>query len=137
MPAPIPKRTKTVYFLGAGVSCALGLPNTPSLIDSVIAFSEEKPWLQTEDLPNRLTKAFEHFYPDAINEGFRPDVVDFFSTLKTYIDIGSGLVGGFKDAPDLYRQLKFAIAHLLVERVRAASARFDEGHSFLDQGPIF
>lgn len=131
MPASTPKRSRDIHFVGAGVSCAFGLPNTPSLIDEVITFSEHKQWLQTENLPERLTKAFKFFYPDAIHEGFRPDVVDFFSTLRTYIDVGSGFAGAFVDAPELYRQLKYAIAHMLIDRLRDAD--LSSQSSFLDE----
>ena len=102
MPAPTPKRNQNVYFVGAGLSCALGLPNTPTLIDGVFELSKRhRVWGQSEDLPNRLDKAFQFFYPDGVIDGFRPDVVDFFSSLRTFIDVGAGLPGtGFKDAPD-------------------------------------
>ncbi|MDQ3913740.1 MAG: hypothetical protein M3285_00960 [Actinomycetota bacterium] len=133
MPPPTPTRTRNVYFLGVGVSCALGLPNTPSPIEEVIRFSGEKQWLQTENLPQRLHTVFKYFYPDAVHEGFRPDVVDFFSTLSTYIDVGSGFRGGFTDAPELYRQRKFAIAHMLVDRTRNSEAIRTASNSFLDE----
>ena len=35
-------------------------------------------------------------------------LVDFFLALRRYIDVGAGLVGGFRDATALYRDLKFA-----------------------------
>lgn len=119
--------------MGAGVSTALGLPNTPSLIDAVVEFSKAKQWLQSERLPKRLEAAFRYFYPDAVNQGFKPDVVDFFSSLRTYLDIGAGLVGGFKDAANLDRSLRFAIAHLLIDRMHNAEPRMEAGHSFVDQ----
>ena len=63
-------------------------------------------WRETKRLPSRLDAAIRFFYPDAINKGYRPDVVDFFSALRTYIDVGAGLQGGFRDAPELFRTLK-------------------------------
>src|SRR6476620_6549513 len=99
MPAPIPVRNRRVYFAGAGLSKALGLPNTAELIEGVLELAtRHKRWGQTEQLPTRIASAFAYFYPDAENQGYRPDVVDFFSALRTYIDVGSGLSGGFLDA---------------------------------------
>jgi len=82
----------------------------------------------------KLDRAFKFFYPDARHPGFQPDVVDFFSTLRTYLDIGAGLVGtGFPDAPDFYRLLRRAIAHLLMDRMRQIDQdRFLE-HPFLQE----
>lgn len=127
MPAPIPTRDRNVYFIGAGLSCALRLPNTAGLLDGVLELAREKKrWGTSEKLPARLETAFTFFYPDAVHAGFRPDVVDFFSALRTYVDIGTGFAGGFKDAPDLYRSLKFAIAHLLIEISRCSACDCSE-----------
>ncbi len=133
MPAPVPERDRDVYFVGAGLSCALGLPNTPSLLEEILALAGRTQWLQSKELPRRVRDAIRYFYPDGTIPGFRPDVVDFFSALRTYIDVGAGLVGGFKDAAALFRDLKFAIAHLLVERIRAVDQGLSEGHDYLDQ----
>jgi hypothetical protein len=134
MPAPTPTRNRNVYFVGAGLSAALGLPNTPSLIEGVLELAaHHNRWLISEHLPDRLTAAFKYFYPDAVNTGYRPDVVDFFSTLRTYLDVGAGLAGGFHDAPELYRSLKFAIAHLLIERIRDCNPHLEAGHAYLDE----
>jgi hypothetical protein len=131
---PAPKRNRRVYFVGAGLACAIGLPNTPGLIDGVFALAaRNEHWLLSQRLPQRLEDAFKYFYPDARHAGFRPEVVDFFSALRTYLDVGAGLAGGFRDAPDLYRTLKFAIAHLLIERIRECDARLARnGHPYLD-----
>src|SRR3954463_8051075 len=133
MPAPIPKRNRNVYLVGAGVSCAMGLPNTPSLLTDVQTLASHSHWLMSEELPERLQEAFRFFYPDAKHPGFQPDVVDFFSALKTYVDLGSGFSGAFRDAPSLYRDLKFAIAHLVIERSRACDARLSQGHAYLEE----
>lgn len=119
MPAPTPARDRDVYFVGAGLSTAAGLPNTPALLEGVLTFAEQRNWLIRERLAHRLHDAFEFFYPDAEYEGFRPSVVDFFSALRTFLDVGSGLRGTrFTDAPELYRVLKLAIANLLVDKLR-------------------
>lgn len=132
--APPPKRDRDVYFVGAGLSKAIGLPNTAELIDGVLALAaRNKRWGTSEKLPKRIEEAFKYFYPDAIHKGYRPDVVDFFSALRTYVDVGAGFVGGFHDAPDLYRSLKFAIAHLLTERLREVGPQLEAGHAYLDQ----
>jgi hypothetical protein len=134
VPTPIPDRNRTVYFVGAGLSRALGLPNTAELLSGVLDLARRsKRWSQTERLPNRIDAAAKFFYPDAENKGYRPDVVDFFSALRTYIDVGSGLSGGFKDAPELFRALKFAIAQLLLDATRDIDARLEAGHPFLNQ----
>jgi hypothetical protein len=91
-------------------------------------------WLGSEGFRAKMNKAFAFFYPDADNRGFTPDVVDFFSALRTYLDVGTGLVGtGFKDAPDLYRLLRRGIAHLLIERVRALDEEKVRSHPFLNE----
>jgi hypothetical protein len=136
MPSPIPERGRRVFFVGAGLSSAFGLPNTPSLINEAVAFSRtpRAAWLKDEDLKGKLDRAFRFFYPDAAYVGFQPDVVDFFSTLRTYLDVGAGLVGtGFADAPELYRLLRRAIAHLLVDRTRAIDAEAFAKHGYLSE----
>lgn len=132
MPTPIPKRDKNVYFVGAGLSCALKLPNTAMLLDGVFGLVEIAP-RRIGELPERLERAFEFFYPDAVHEGYRPDVVDFFSSLRTYLDVGAGLPGGFADAPQLYRSLKRAIVELLTHRIREAEPKLEAGHDYLDE----
>jgi hypothetical protein len=59
--------------------------------------------------------------------------VDFFSALRTYLDVGAGLPGGFADAPHLYRSLKSAIAHLLIEKLRQCDQALKRGHPYLDE----
>lgn len=122
-----------MFFLGAGVSCALGLPNTAMLLDGVLDLARRMPRWQTERLEERLERAFQFFYPDAVHEGYMPDVVDFFSALRTYLDVGAGLPGGFADAPHLYRSLKLAIAQLLIRRTRACDASLRSAHPFLER----
>jgi hypothetical protein len=137
VPSPVPPRDRNVYMVGAGLSCAFRLPNTASLLSETIAFSTTPPgrWLQDEDFQQKLERAFRFFYPDARHAGFQPDVVDFFSALRTYLDVGAGLVGtGFGDAPELYRLLRRGIAHLLIERTRRSrSFAGFESHHYLTE----
>lgn len=129
---PTPARERKVFFAGAGLSCALGLPNTAMLLDGVVELARRSPVVRKERLEERLTAAFEFFYPDAVHEGYRPDVVDFFSALRTYLDVGAGLPGGFADAPHLYRSLKRAISRLLIEKLRQCDSALEGDHSYLD-----
>jgi hypothetical protein len=123
-----------VYVVGAGLSCALGLANTAMLLDGVLDLaSRPGRWRSEEKLPERLGAAFAYFYPEAEFDGYRPDVVDFFSTLRTYVQIGSELAGGLGDAPALERSLKFAIAQLLIEAGRRCEHTLRGGHPFLDE----
>jgi hypothetical protein len=133
MPSPVPERNRNVYFVGAGLSCALGLPNTAMLLEGVLALASRAGRWQRERLDERLRAAFEFFYPDAVHAGYMPDVVDFFSALRTYLDVGADLAGGFRDAAPLHRALKFAIANLLIEGGRACEATLRHGHPFLDE----
>ena len=136
MPSPIPPRDRAVYFVGAGLSSAFRLPNTPSLINAAIDFSRTSAgsWLGNEELSAKLKRAFRFFYPDASNEGFQPDVVDFFSALRSYLDVGAGLVGtGFPDAGELYRLLRRAISHLLIVRSRQIDEMQFSESAYLNQ----
>lgn len=134
MPSPIPPRDRDVFFIGAGLSSAFGLPNTPSLLNEAITFSRTRigAWLDHEHFRRSLNHAFKFFYPDAENPGFRPEVVDFFSTLRAYLEVGAGLVGtGFPDARELYRLIRRGIAHLLIERTRQLDEDRIRTHPFL------
>jgi hypothetical protein len=134
LPAPTPARNRDVFFVGAGLSSAAGLPNTPALIESVLAFGADRRWLVNENLVDRLEGAFRFFYPDAEYVGFRPNVVDFFSALRTFLDVGSGLRGtGFTDAPELYRILKLAIANVLIDELRDVSQERLRNHEYLSE----
>lgn len=134
MPSPVPARTRNVYMVGAGLSCALGLPNTASLVATVLdAYKKGPAWRHSGPL-RAMPDAFKFFYPDGANSDFRPDAVDFFATLKSYIETAEGLPGGLKDAPELYRSLKFAIARVLVERLRQCDRKLAVGnHEYLDR----
>ena len=73
MPAPIPQRTRTVYFLGAGFSRAFGLPNTAELLSEVHRLAESR----NLTIGRKLTDAYTYFYPEEADT-FIPNVVDFF-----------------------------------------------------------
>ena len=123
-------------MLGAGVSSAFRLPNTPSLLNEVVRFSRTGAgkWLADEDVENKLKKSYAFFYPDAENRGFQPDVVDYFSSLRTYLDIGAGLAGtGFPDAADLFRLLKRGIAHVLINAARSLDYDQFANNAFLSE----
>lgn len=133
MPSPLPSREWDVYFIGAGLSCALGLPNTAMLLDEVLDLADRSPRWSRLALREDLERAFQFFYPDAVHEGYMPDVVDFFSALRTYLDVGAGLPGGFSHAPSLYRSLRLAIAQVLIERTKQAHLSIRSSHPDLDQ----
>jgi hypothetical protein len=119
MPAPIPKRTRSVFFLGAGFSRALGLPNTAELLAEVHNLAQ----LRNLAIERRLRDAYEFFYPEE-GSAFVPDVVDFFSVLRAYEDV-SGTAeggkprfpGGFKH-PGLLSELRLVVVRLLCDRLR-------------------
>lgn len=122
VPSNIPVRDLSVFMVGAGLSTAFNISNTPSLLEKLATFSRSPTgkWLADENLEPRLKSAFEFFYPDAKHPGFRPDPVDFFSALRTFIDIGSSFRGtGQDDAAQFYRTLKRGIAHVLINEMRA------------------
>ena len=121
-------------MVGAGLSSALGLPVTASLVSDVMeAYEREERWRHSGGLGESLKRAFRLFYPDGGNRDFRPNAVDFFSTLKIYIDSAEGFPGGLQDAPELLRRLKFAIARELIQRFKASEVRLrTDGHAYLD-----
>ena len=119
MPAPIPVRTRNVFFLGAGFSRALGLPNTAELLTEVHNLAKARNLL----IGRRLREAYKYFYPEEATT-FVPDVVDFFSVLRAYEDISVGkdgaprFAGGFRDHT-LLTDLRFIVVRLLCEQLRA------------------
>jgi hypothetical protein len=119
MPAPIPQRTRSVFFLGAGFSRALGLPNTAELLTEVHKLAKARNLL----IGGRLRDAYRYFYPEEAAT-FIPDVVDFFSVLRAYEDVSGGadgaprFAGGFEHHT-LLTDVRFLIVRLLCERLRA------------------
>jgi hypothetical protein len=129
-----PDRKRTVFFLGAGFSCAAGLPNTAALLASVHALAKDIPaWGVSKNIERRLQDAYAYFYPDK-GTGFRPEVVDFFSVLTAYSQIDrTGMPGGFPDR-ELLADLRFAIVHVLCEGLRQAEpSKLAAAHELLDR----
>jgi hypothetical protein len=117
--APIPKRTRSVFFLGAGFSRALGLPNTAELLAEVHKLAQA----QKLAIDWKLRDAYRFFYPEEADT-FVPLVVDFFSVLRAYEDVSGSsdggkprFPGGFKH-PDLLTELRFVVVRLLCDRLR-------------------
>jgi hypothetical protein len=111
-----------VYFAGAGLSCAFGLPNTAALLAD-LAKATGRVLRGPGD--EAMREAFKAFYPAGKKKHYLPDTVDFFSSLQAFNDIGApGLPGvQLRDAPELHRNLKLGIARLLVDRVKDAETQ--------------
>ncbi|WP_439565374.1 SIR2 family protein [Microcella sp.] len=120
-------REQRVYFLGAGFSKAFGLPLTSELLQCLESLSRtaQGKFLNGDagriDFTTRLEDILKSFYPDGAQLGYRPTVVDFFSSLSTYID----LEGSFNDSsfpgqnPKAFmRLLKLGITRVLIDRTR-------------------
>ena len=129
-----PDRKRSVYFLGAGFSCAAGLPNTAALLSEVHRLAQSNnSWGVSKNLESRLEEAYGFFYPDK-GPGFRPEVVDFFSVLTAYGQIvRAGLPDGFPDR-DLLADLRFAIVHVLCGGLRSLQdSALTNSHALLDR----
>lgn len=131
MPAPVPARTRSVYFLGAGFSRALGLPNTAELLRDVHRLADTR----NLTIGRKLTDAYQYFYPEQA-PSFMPDVVDFFSVLRAYEDVAfeadgrPRFPGGFRH-PGLLTELRLTVVRLLCERLRQIQIP-DEGWPNVD-----
>jgi hypothetical protein len=119
MPAPIPQRTRHVYFLGAGFSRALGLPNTAELLTEVHKLALSRNLV----IERELREGYRYFYPEEATS-FVPSVVDFFSVLRAYEDVSGStdggrprFPGGFKH-PKLLSDLRLVVVRLLCDRLR-------------------
>lgn len=88
-----------MYFVGAGLSCALGMPNTAALITDVKHELDHGTWRNSANLGGELKAAFKAFYPDGEDKGFTPDAVDFFSTLHIYVEVCAGYPGTLPTPP--------------------------------------
>ena len=118
MPAPVPQRTRDVYFLGAGFSRALGLPNTAELLTEVHKLAQAN-GLKIE---RELRDAYRFFYPEEAI-AFVPEVVDFFSALRAYEDVaverdGKSRFPGAFAHPGLLTELRLVVVRLLCDRLR-------------------
>lgn len=129
-----PRRLRQVYFAGAGLSCAFGLPNTAALLTEISRVAAETGRGPKEDA---LRDAYSAFYPDGAKRHYLPDTVDFFSSLQAFIDIGApGLPGvRLKEARELLRDLKLSITRLLVSRIKEAESagRLGAGSHYLEK----
>jgi hypothetical protein len=110
--ARAPDRKWTTYFLGAGFSRSVGLPNTAELLTDVHALAKR----EGLGLDDQLRAAYRYFYPEEATS-FVPEVVDFFSVLRAHEDVAKGMPGAFAH-PELLNDLRLAIARLLCERTR-------------------
>jgi hypothetical protein len=110
--ARAPDRKWDTYFLGAGFSRSVGLPNTAELLIDVHALARRDRLV----LDEHLKSAYRYFYPEEASS-FVPEVVDFFSVLRTHEDVAKGMPGSFAH-PELLNDLRLAIARLLCERTR-------------------
>jgi hypothetical protein len=133
MPAPIPTRTRNVFFLGAGFSRALGLPNTAELLTEVHKLAQ----LRGLAIERNLRDAYRYFYPEEA-KSFVPDVVDFFTVLRAYEDVSGTadggqprFAGGFTHH-GLLSELRLVVARLLCERLRQIQVPAD-GWPSVDQ----
>ena len=124
--AGAPKRQKRVYFVGAGLCAAYHVPNTHQLLGQVHRLSRTH--YRWRNLEGPLNESYQHLYPieSSGSPGFLPNVVDYFSLLQSHIVVaqpaGQPALPGdpFKDAAPLLRDLKFAIADLILQQVKAA-----------------
>jgi hypothetical protein len=110
--AGAPRRTLDTYFLGAGFSRSVDLPNTAELLTQVHQLAER----EGSPIEGELREAYRYFYPEEA-ESFVPEVVDFFSVLHANEHLARGMPGGFRH-PGLLNDLRLAIARILCERTR-------------------
>jgi hypothetical protein len=110
--ARAPDRKRDTYFLGAGFSRSVGLPNTAELLSEVHALAQ-RDGLAIE---SQLREAYRYFYPEEATS-FVPEVVDFFSVLRAHEDVARNMPGSFKH-PALLNELRLMIVRLLCERTR-------------------
>lgn len=110
--ARAPDRTRDTYFLGAGFSRSVGLPNTAELLTEIHKLARREGLV----LEDHLREAYRYFYPEE-SGSFVPEAVDFFSVLRANEDVSRGMPGAFK-YPSLLNDLRLAAARLLCERTR-------------------
>jgi hypothetical protein len=113
--ARVPARTRETFFLGAGFSRSVGLPNTAELLVEVHQLA------QAQDLviDRQLKDAYAYFYPEEATS-FVPEVVDFFSVLRANEDVSQGMPGAFEHT-SLLADLRLVIVRILCDRLRAIS----------------
>jgi hypothetical protein len=111
----------------------MGMPNTAALITDVRTELAKHAWRHSSNLDSELRETFEAFYPDGTDNGFTPDAVDFFSTLRSYVEICAGYPGSVPETAEFFRKLKFGIAHLLVQRLKEKNSALGATSEYLDQ----
>jgi SIR2-like domain len=124
--ARAPDRQLETYFLGAGFSRSVDLPNTAELLTEVHKLGGH----YGLNVDKQLQAAYKYFYPEEA-KSFVPEVVDFFSVLRANEDVSRGMPGSFEH-PSLLDNLRFAIARLLCERLRDLAIP-DDGWANVDQ----
>src|SRR2546423_14192029 len=110
--ARAPDRRREAYFLGAGFSRSVGLPNTAELLYEVHALAGR----ENLSIERQLREAYRYFYPEEA-QTFVPDAVDFFSVLRANEDVARGMPGAFEHV-GLLNDLRLAVARILCERTR-------------------
>jgi SIR2-like domain len=110
--ARAPARKFETYFLGAGFSRAVGLPNTAELLHEVHSLAQ---WHGLK-IDTELHDAYRYFYPEEATS-FVPEAVDFFAVLRANSDVARGMPGAFEH-PNLLGELRLAIARILCEGMR-------------------
>jgi hypothetical protein len=110
--ARAPDRKWDTYFLGAGFSRSVGLPNTAELLKEVHDLADRDGLV----IGSHLRDAYKYFFPEEAKT-FRPEVVDFFSVLRANEDVSRGMPGAFEHS-NLLTDLRFVIARILCERTR-------------------
>lgn len=124
--ARAPDRIRQTYFLGAGFSRSIGLPNTAELLTHVHSLAQREGLA----LEQQLRDAYQYFYPEE-SETFVPEVVDFFSVLRANEDVARGMPGAFEHH-SLLNDLRLAIARLLCEQTRDLAIP-DDGWASVDR----
>jgi len=129
-----PTRDRDVYFIGAGLSSAFGLPNTPQLLSKALELARSSEYWKRQQLEKRLEAAWKYFYPiEASDKGFLPPVVDFFTVLKTYTKVAQGLPGQLEGGPELLRDLVRSVAHVIVTAHREADEALQRDQEILER----
>jgi hypothetical protein len=121
--ARAPARNRDTFFLGAGFSRAVGLPNTAELLTEVHRLAKAH-GLRIE---GHLRDAYRYFYPEEAGT-FVPEVVDFFAVLRANADVARGMPGAFEHQ-GLLGDLRLAVTRLLCDRLRDCSIPDDDGWS--------
>lgn len=89
--------------------------------------------MANDKLESRLKETYKYFYPDADFPGFQPDVVDYFSMLRTFLDVGANLPGSLTGIPDLNRMLKLGIVHMMLSKSRSIDWTAFENNAYLGE----